>query len=88
MSNIPSFIRRIAGSSPPYPLLIAIGILLLLLFLFVLIIRRARILRMAELAMTHGEKNPRMTAKLLSRPSLIEALIRRKGDQAAVFFWT
>jgi len=86
MSNIPSFIRRIAGSSPPYSLLIAIGILLLLLFLFVLIIRRTRILRMAELAMTHGEKNPRMTAKLLSRPSLIEALIRRKGDQAAVFF--
>ena len=61
------------------------GIIVLVILAAVLISRR-RLIRTALRKMDLGEADPVITAKLLSRPSLVESLIRRKGEDVIAFF--
>jgi hypothetical protein len=71
----------------PLPLWLgAGGGFIVLVILAAVLISRRRLIRTALRKMDLGESDPVITAKLLSRPSLVESLIRRKGEDVIAFF--
>ncbi|MCK5734993.1 MAG: hypothetical protein KAH21_00890, partial [Spirochaetaceae bacterium] len=65
---------------PLYLWVSAFLVLLLLIIVPAALIKRARLIKSALKKIDMGLTDPLITAKLLSRPGLVETLLRKKGD--------
>ena len=86
MSNMMDLITVLLKTLPLY-VLVSSGTLLVLLFvLLVILVKRNRLIRKAVKRMEAGETDAGISARLLARPGLVEALLRRKGDDVISHF--
>ena len=82
-------INSIVDFSKSIPLYIwGIGgvVLILLIAILIVIIRKSRLIHLALKNMDSGKADSAITAKLLNNPSLVEILIKRRGDDVISFF--
>ncbi len=86
MNNLLTLILDFANTVPRYLWISGAAVLAVLIVILVVLIKRSRLIKSALRKMDLGQQDPGITAKLLSRPALVEALIRRKGDQVISHF--
>jgi HEAT repeat protein len=79
-------VLELVKNVPIYIWISAAGGLAVVIIILIVLVKRSRLLKSALTKMDLGEPDAAITAKLLSRPGLVEALIRRKGDEIISHF--
>ncbi len=86
MNELFNIVRGHALKLPGYVWIAALVLVAVLLAVVVILNRRAGLVRSAARKMELGLKDDAITARLLSHPGLVQALVRRKGEQAIAHF--
>jgi len=86
MNNLITTVMEYGKELPLYQVVAAVAVFILVIVLLIVIIKRRRLIRRAVARMESGEKDEGITARMLNRPRLVEALIKRKGDEVIRYF--
>lgn len=80
MSDLMQRTMEIVKSVPFYYWISGAAALILFIVVIVVLVKRHRLMKTALMKLELGVTDPTVTSRLLTRPGLVEALIRRKGD--------
>ena len=86
MSNMIDSITDLLKTVPFNLLIFSVAMLVLLLVVLVILVKRNHLISKAVKRMEAGETDAGISARLLARPGLVEALLRRKGDDVISHF--
>ncbi len=86
MNNLLAAVLEFVNSVSMYNWIAVAAALAILVIILIVSVKRARLVKSALRKMDLGQQDPGITARLLSKPALVETLIKRKGDEVISFF--